>query len=84
MRKLVYRVNCASHVRAHQAHDVGGLIGGALVAGVIQLGDRYRAQALAFVACVVIAVAAVAGSLATAKSSEVETGTQPTFLNPES
>jgi membrane associated rhomboid family serine protease len=63
---------------------VGGLIGGALVAGVIQLGDRYRAQALAFVACAVIAVAAVAGSLATAKSSEVETGTQPTFLNPES
>jgi len=51
---------------------IGGLIGGALAALVIQLGDRNRAQALALAGCAAIAVAAVAGSLATSKSSEVE------------
>jgi membrane associated rhomboid family serine protease len=63
---------------------VGGLVGGALVAVVIQLGDRYRAQALALIACAVIAVAAVAASLETAKSSEVESAGPTTFVTPES
>ena len=49
---------------------VGGLIGGALVAALIQLGDRLRKPALALVGCAVIGAAAVAGSIATAKSSE--------------
>jgi membrane associated rhomboid family serine protease len=63
---------------------IGGLVGGALVALLIQLGARYRAQALAFAGCAAIAVAAVAGSLATAKSSEVETGAQQvTVISPE-
>jgi membrane associated rhomboid family serine protease len=53
---------------------IGGLIGGALAALAMRLGDRYRAQALALAACVVIAAASVAGSLAAAKSSEVEGG----------
>jgi membrane associated rhomboid family serine protease len=64
---------------------IGGLIGGALTAVLIQLGDRYRAQALALAGCAAIAVAAVTGSLATAKSSEVETAgpSQGTLVNPE-
>ncbi len=61
---------------------VGGLIGGALVAVVIQLGDRYRAQAVALAACAVIAVVAVAGSIATAKSSEAESS-PATLITPE-
>lgn len=52
---------------------LGGLIAGALAALVIQLGDRYRSQSLALAGCAVIAAAAVAGSLATAHSSEAET-----------
>jgi membrane associated rhomboid family serine protease len=65
---------------------IGGLFGGALAATVIQLGDRYRAQALAIAGCVVIAVAAFAGSIATAKSSEAEAnvGAGPAVLSPES
>ncbi|MFI5005450.1 MAG: rhomboid family intramembrane serine protease [Solirubrobacterales bacterium] len=51
---------------------IGGLIGGALAALVLQLGDRYRSQALAIAGCAAIAAASVAGSIATAKSSEVE------------
>jgi membrane associated rhomboid family serine protease len=61
---------------------IGGLIGGALVAALFQLGDRHRAQALAYIGCAVIAVAAVAGSLATAKSSEVESVSQTTLVAP--
>jgi membrane associated rhomboid family serine protease len=49
---------------------VGGLLGGALVATVIQLGDRWRRPALALASCVVIGLAAAAGSVAVAKSSE--------------
>jgi membrane associated rhomboid family serine protease len=57
---------------------VGGLIGGALAATLIQLGERRRAQALAFAGCALIAVGAVSGSIAAAKSSEVEhTGSGP-------
>jgi membrane associated rhomboid family serine protease len=51
---------------------VGGLIGGALAAAVLRLGDRYRASALALAGCAAIAAASVAGSIATAKSSEAE------------
>jgi membrane associated rhomboid family serine protease len=51
---------------------VGGLIGGAIAALVIRLGDRMRAPALALAGCGVIAVAAVAGSIAIAKSTESE------------
>jgi membrane associated rhomboid family serine protease len=49
---------------------VGGLIGGAIAALVIRLGDRMRAPALALAGCGAIAVAAFAGSIATSKSSE--------------
>jgi membrane associated rhomboid family serine protease len=51
---------------------VGGLIGGALAALLIRLGDRMRAPALALAGCSAIAIAAFAGSIATAKSSESE------------
>src|SRR5207253_3611227 len=51
---------------------IGGLIGGALATVLLQLGARYRSQALALGGCVAIAVAAVSGSVATAHSSEVE------------
>lgn len=50
---------------------IGGLIGGALAALAIRLGDRFRSQALALAGCAVIAVAAVGGSLATSHASEV-------------
>jgi membrane associated rhomboid family serine protease len=60
---------------------IGGLIGGTLVALVFGLGDRYRAQWLALAGCAAIAVAAVAGSLATSHSSEVETAA-PIQLTP--
>jgi membrane associated rhomboid family serine protease len=64
---------------------IGGLIGGALVALAFQFGDRYRAHALAFAGCAAIAAAAVVGSFATAKSSEVQTAgpSQGTLVNPE-
>ena len=63
---------------------LGGLVGGAIVAFVIRLGDRYRNQALAMVACALIGVAAFAGSLATANSSKVEpAGQSPIVLSPE-
>jgi membrane associated rhomboid family serine protease len=64
---------------------IGGLIGGALAALVLQLGDRYRSQALALAGCVAIAIAAVGGSLASARSSEVETAapSQLTTVAPE-
>src|SRR5665213_2223289 len=49
---------------------IGGLIGGALVALVMQLGDRYRSQALALAGCLAIGVAAFAGSILIAKATE--------------
>jgi len=49
---------------------VGGLIGGALVAAIFQLASRRRAQPLALAACAVIALGALAASIATSKSSE--------------
>jgi membrane associated rhomboid family serine protease len=64
---------------------VGGLIGGALAALVLQLGDRRRMPQLALAACVVIATAAALGSVARAKSSEAEAvGASPlTLVSPE-
>jgi membrane associated rhomboid family serine protease len=64
---------------------VGGLIGGALAAFVLQLGDRHRRQALAYAGCAAIAVGSVVGSLATSKASEVEPVSpgQTLFLTPE-
>jgi membrane associated rhomboid family serine protease len=63
---------------------VGGLIGGALAAIVLRAADRYRAPALGLVGCAAIAAAAVAGSIAAAKSSEVQPSTPiPTLANPE-
>ena len=53
---------------------VGGLIAGALTAGLIQAGSRYRAQALALAACVILGAAAFAGSILVAKSTEAEAG----------
>ena len=38
---------------------------------LLQLGDRYRQQALAFAACVAIGIGAFAGGIAAAKSSEI-------------
>jgi len=63
---------------------VGGLIGGAVVALLLQLGARYRSAPLALAGCLAIAVGAVAGSVATAKSSEAETigASQGTLVNP--
>jgi membrane associated rhomboid family serine protease len=49
---------------------VGGLIGGALTALVIQLGARYRSQGLALAGCAAIGIAAFAGSILIAKSTE--------------
>ena len=51
---------------------VGGLIGGALAALVMRLGERRRSQALAYAGCAVLAAASVAGAIATSKASEVE------------
>lgn len=62
---------------------IGGLIGGAIAALVIRLGDRVRAPALALAGCGAIAVAAFAGSIATAKSSEVESAAPVSVLSPE-
>ena len=63
---------------------VGGLIGGTLAALALQLGDRRRMPALAMAACAVLAAAAVAGSIATSKSSEVESvGAPAALLSPE-
>ena len=51
---------------------IGGLIGGAIAALVIGLGARYRSQALALAGCAAIGVAAFAGSIAIAQSTEAE------------
>jgi len=65
---------------------VGGLIGGILAALALQAGERRRAQTLALAACAAIGLAAAAGSVAAAKSSEVEPASSGplTLVNPES
>ncbi len=59
---------------------IGGLIGGAVAALVIQLGARYRSQALALAGCAAIGIAALAGSILIAKSTEEVESTAPTQL----
>lgn len=61
---------------------IGGLIGGAVAALVIQLGARYRVQALALVGCAAIGIAALAGSILIAKSTEVESTTPTQLVEP--
>ena len=61
---------------------IGGLIGGALAALVLQLGARYRSQALALAGCAAIGVAAFAGSIAIAKATEVETTAPIQLIEP--
>ncbi len=61
---------------------IGGLIGGAVAALLIQLGARYRSQALALVGCVAIGIAALAGSILIAKSTEVEPTTPTQLVEP--
>jgi membrane associated rhomboid family serine protease len=51
---------------------IGGLIGGALAASALQLGNRYRSQALALASCVVLGACAFGGSLLAAHSSTDE------------
>jgi membrane associated rhomboid family serine protease len=64
---------------------VGGLLGGALAALALKLGERRRMPGLALAACAVIGAGAVAGSLATAKATEAEApgGGAQTLLAPE-
>jgi membrane associated rhomboid family serine protease len=61
---------------------IGGLIGGAVAALVIQLGARYRAQALVLAGCAAIGIAALAGSILIAKSTEVESTTPTQLVEP--
>ena len=56
---------------------IGGLIGGALAALVLQLGDRHRAQALALAGCAAIGVAAFAGSTGHVASERGSNGGPP-------
>jgi len=51
---------------------VGGLIGGALAATALQLGNRYRSQLLALCTCLLLGACAFAGSLVAAHSSSDE------------
>jgi membrane associated rhomboid family serine protease len=61
---------------------IGGLIGGALVAQILQLAERRRAVVLGYAASIAIAVLAVGASIATSKSSEVESsGVPPGLVN---
>ena len=49
---------------------VGGLVGGALSASILQLGDRRRLRRAALAGCALVAAAAFAASIATAKASD--------------
>jgi membrane associated rhomboid family serine protease len=59
---------------------VGGLIGGGLAAIALQLGARFRRQAVALAACGVLGAACFAGCIAVSKSTEAEAGTPPVRL----
>jgi membrane associated rhomboid family serine protease len=61
---------------------IGGLIGGAVAALVIQLGARYRSQALALAGCAAIGIAAFAGSILVAKSTEAEATVPAQLVEP--
>jgi membrane associated rhomboid family serine protease len=54
---------------------IGGLIGGALAAELIRIGQRRRSETLAYASCAAIAIGAVFGAIATANSSKVEVPT---------
>jgi membrane associated rhomboid family serine protease len=63
---------------------VGGLIGGALAALLLQLGDRRRVRSLALVGCVVVGLVAAGACVATSKSSEEPApAASPVLVNPE-
>jgi membrane associated rhomboid family serine protease len=61
---------------------VGGLIGGALAALAFQAAARMRASWVAIAVCVVLGAAAFAGSIAVAKSTEVEGGAPVRLIEP--
>jgi membrane associated rhomboid family serine protease len=61
---------------------IGGLIGGGLCALLLRLGIRRRMQAIALAGCAAIAIAAFAGSIAVAKSTEAEANVPSQFLVP--
>ena len=61
---------------------VGGLIGGALAAIALQLGLRFRRQAVALGACAVLGAACFAGCIAVSKSTEAEAGTPVRLVEP--
>lgn len=58
---------------------VGGLIGGALAAQAFLIAPPRRAQLVGYCACAVIAIAAVAGSIATSHASEAPAPSQVLF-----
>jgi membrane associated rhomboid family serine protease len=62
---------------------IGGLFGGAMAAVALQLGNRYRAKAVAVAACVLLGAACFAGCIAVAHSSLSESeAAGPTQLIP--
>lgn len=61
---------------------VGGLIGGALAAIALQLGARFRQQAVALAACVVLGAASFAGCIVVSKSTDAEGGTPARLIEP--
>jgi membrane associated rhomboid family serine protease len=61
---------------------IGGLVGGAIAALVLGLGDRYRSQALALAGCAAIGIAAFAGSIAISKATEVEASAPTQLVEP--
>jgi membrane associated rhomboid family serine protease len=61
---------------------LGGLIGGALAASALQLGARFRRQAAAIGACLVLGAASIAGCIAISKSTEAEAGTPVRLVEP--
>jgi hypothetical protein len=63
---------------------IGGLVGGVLAMGALQLGDRRRSPALGMALCGALAILAVVGSVLVAHAS-LETGASllvPTGLVP--
>jgi membrane associated rhomboid family serine protease len=61
---------------------LGGLIGGALAAIALQLGARFRRQAAAMGACLVLGAASIAGCIAISESTEAEAGTPVRLVEP--
>jgi membrane associated rhomboid family serine protease len=61
---------------------LGGLLGGALAASALQLGARFRRQAAAMGACLLLGAASIAGCIAISKSTEAEAGTPGRLVEP--